>query len=122
MLIGEAAHVFPPIGAQGLNLGIRDIKDVIDVVSKHRDDPGSPDAMQAFDRKRRADVMMRSLGVHLLNGSLLSDALPTQLARSVGLSSLRAISPLRTYVMREGLSPGSGLTGIFSDLRKKIRR
>ena len=40
-LVGEAAHVFPPIGAQGLNLGIRDVEDIVRTAAEHRDDPGS---------------------------------------------------------------------------------
>src|SRR5690606_26781055 len=38
-LVGEAAHVFPPIGAQGLNLGIRDVAQLVEIVRKHPEDP-----------------------------------------------------------------------------------
>jgi len=122
MLVGEAAHVFPPIGAQGLNLGIRDIEDVVIASTGHRDDPGSPAAVAAYDRRRRPDVLARSGAVNLLNLSLLSDLLPAQMARGAGLSLLRSFAPLRGFFMREGMQPGSGLARMGTALREQIRR
>ncbi len=121
-LVGEAAHVFPPIGAQGLNLTIRDICDLTRIAAGNRDDPGSAEALSAYDRARRPDVLARAGAVNLLNISLLSDMLPAQLARSAGLGLLGGFSPLRALLMREGLQPGSGFTSILSDLREQIRR
>jgi 2-octaprenyl-6-methoxyphenol hydroxylase len=121
-LVGEAAHVFPPIGAQGLNLGMRDISDLSRIAAENRDDPGSEKALAAYDRERRPDILARAGAVSLLNLSLLSDMLPAQLARSAGLGLLGRIAPLRAFFMREGLQPGSGLASILSDLRDQIRR
>lgn len=121
-LIGEAAHVFPPIGAQGLNLGIRDIVDLIDVASKNRKDPGAAQALAAYDAKRRPDILARSSAVNLLNRSLLSDLLPAQMARGAGLGMLRALSPLRAFFMREGLQPGSGFEAMSGGLRRHAGR
>ena len=121
-LVGEAAHVFPPIGAQGLNLGIRDIQDLIDIASENRLDPGSKTALSAYDRRRRPDIFARTGAVNLLNISLLSNVIPAQLLRSAGLGVLGSFAPLRALFMREGLRPGSGLRSIFSDLRDQIRR
>lgn len=121
-LVGEAAHVFPPIGAQGLNLGIRDVQDLVHMLNEYADDPGSDAALARYDRLRRPDIVARSAGVNLLNRSLLSDLLPAQMARGLGLSLLGSISPLRSFFMREGLSPGSGWSGAVSDLGKQVRR
>lgn len=121
-LVGEAAHVFPPIGAQGLNLGIRDIVDLTDIARRNRGDPGSPAALAAYDAKRRPDILARSNAVNLLNRSLLSDMLPAQLARSAGLGMLGAFSPLRAFFMREGLHPGAGFAAMTSDLRRHAGR
>ncbi|MEW9837957.1 UbiH/UbiF family hydroxylase [Mesorhizobium marinum] len=121
-LVGEAAHVFPPIGAQGLNLGIRDVRDLVGIVGENIPDPGSDRAMAAYDRKRRPDVLARAGAVNLLNRSLLSDMLPAQIARSAGLGVVGGLAPLRALFMREGLQPGSGLASVFSDLREQIRR
>jgi 2-octaprenyl-6-methoxyphenol hydroxylase len=121
-LVGEAAHVFPPIGAQGLNLGIRDVEDIVRTATEHRDDPGSPAALAAYDRRRRPDILARSTAVNLLNISLLSDLLPAQMARSAGLSVLGALAPLRAFFMREGMQPGSGFARAVSALREQVRR
>ena len=121
-LVGEAAHVFPPIGAQGLNLGIRDVSDLVKIVTENRVDPGADSALAAYDRKRRPDVLARAGAVNLLNMSLLSDMLPAQLARSAGLGIVGGFAPLRALFMREGLQPGSGFARALDGLREQIRR
>ena len=112
-LVGEAAHIFPPIGAQGLNLGIRDVESLLDTVMRHSGDPGSAAALSAYDRSRRPDILARSSAVNMLNRSLLSDMLPVQLMRTAGLSLLGAAPPLRALFMREGLRTGSGFGSVF---------
>jgi 2-octaprenyl-6-methoxyphenol hydroxylase len=121
-LVGEAAHVFPPIGAQGLNLGIRDVEDIVRTAGENPDDPGSPAALATYDRRRRPDILARSTAVNLLNISLLSDMLPAQMARSAGLGLLGALAPVRAFFMREGMQPGSGLARIVSSLREQVGR
>lgn len=121
-LVGEAAHIFPPIGAQGLNLGVRDIRDLVDTIVVNSADPGAEQCLQTYDRKRRPDIVARTTAVTLLNKSLLSGMLPAQLARSIGLGALGGLAPLRAIFMREGLRPGSGLSGFLSDLREQVRR
>lgn len=113
-LIGEAAHGFPPIGAQGLNLSLRDIIALTELLGAVSDRPIAADAGSSFDRKRRADVYTRTLSVDLLNRSLLSDLLPVQMARAAGLHVLSGIGTLRSMVMREGIEPGRGLKALPS--------
>lgn len=105
-LVGEAAHVFPPIGAQGLNLGLRDVAALRDAVAE-RDDPGAEGAMTAYDAARRTDVRLRTGAVDALNRTLLSDLLPADLMRGAGLLALSRIGPLRRFVMRQGLAGGA---------------
>lgn len=113
VLVGEAAHVFPPIGAQGLNLGIRDIEGLLAALDGAPDgDPGSPAVLSAYERRRRPDITARTVAVDLLNRSLLSDMLPAQLARAAGLALLDAAPPLRSLFMREGLRTGSGFLNL----------
>ena len=107
-LVGEAAHVIPPIGAQGLNLGLRDaaaIGEIIVDAIRRGADPGTTEVLDAYDRARRADVGSRTLAVDWLNRSLLTDFLPAQATRGVGLYLLDRIAPLRRAVMREGVTP-----------------
>jgi 2-octaprenyl-6-methoxyphenol hydroxylase len=107
-LIGEAAHVLPPIGAQGLNLGFRDaaqIAELVAVANQRGDDVGSDALLARYDELRRADVASRTLAVDLLNRSLLTDFLPVQSLRGVGLYALDRIGPLRRLMMRQGIAP-----------------
>ena len=107
-LIGEAGHVMPPIGAQGLNLGLRDAATISELVVAARragEDIGGTALTDEFDRLRRADVTSRALAVDLLNRSLLSDFLPVQGARGLGLWLLDRVGPLRRAMMREGVGP-----------------
>jgi 2-octaprenyl-6-methoxyphenol hydroxylase len=107
-LIGEAAHVMPPIGAQGLNLGLRDAASIGELaVAAHREarDIGDPVVLARYERMRRADIDSRTLFIDLLNRSLLTDFLPVQGARGLGLYIIDRIGPLRRTVMREGVAP-----------------
>jgi 2-octaprenyl-6-methoxyphenol hydroxylase len=107
-LIGEAAHVLPPIGAQGLNLGLRDAATIAEIAVDARragEDLGGAPALARYDGLRRPDVMSRMAAVDLLNRTLLSDFLPFQAARQLSFFMLRAVGPLRRAVMREGVIP-----------------
>jgi 2-octaprenyl-6-methoxyphenol hydroxylase len=107
-LVGEAAHVIPPIGAQGLNLGLRDAADIADLVQKaiaSGEDPGARETLRRYDWARRPDVFSRSFVIDIANRSLLSDFLPMQSLRAAGLHLIGGIGPLRRLAMREGLSP-----------------
>ena len=94
-----------PIGAQGLNLGLRDAAAIAEIAAEHRDDPGMPDVIDRYDRERRADIMSRTIAVDLMNRSLLSGFLPVQGLRGIGLHMLNTIGPLRRAMMREGVMP-----------------
>jgi 2-octaprenyl-6-methoxyphenol hydroxylase len=110
VLVGEAAHVVPPIGAQGLNLGIRDAATIVEIVAdahQHGEDVGSPDVIRRYDQERRADIVTRTLAVDLLNRSLLADFLPAHGARGLSLYLVDRIGPLRRALMREGVTPAA---------------
>lgn len=102
VLVGEAAHLFPPIGAQGLNLGYRDVRALGRVLEGRRRDPGDASVTSAYDRARQGDIRLRTVAVDALNRSLLSGLLPVQGVRSAGLFALDRIPALRRAVMRLG--------------------
>ena len=107
-LVGEAAHVLPPIGAQGLNMGLRDAADIAEIAGHAMalgEDPGSPRVLARYQSARRADVMSRTFAIDMANRSLLSDLLPVQSLRAAGLHLIGSIGPLRRLAMREGLAP-----------------
>ncbi|TVR07884.1 MAG: UbiH/UbiF family hydroxylase [Salinarimonadaceae bacterium] len=106
--VGEAAHVFPPIGAQGLNLGLRDVASLRDAAVAGQDrgeELGSASMLRRYERDRRLDVRARTAGVDMLNRTLLSGFPPADLLRGAGLRVLSAFGPLRRFVMREGVTP-----------------
>jgi len=109
-LVGEAAHRLPPIGAQGLNLGLRDAATIAELAvaaDRAGADIGGPDVLSRYDAQRRTDVTARIVAVDLLNRSLLSDFLPTQGVRGLGLYLMNRVGGLRRAVMREGVDPSA---------------
>jgi 2-octaprenyl-6-methoxyphenol hydroxylase len=107
-LVGEAAHVLPPIGAQGLNMGLRDAADIAEIVRDAMasgEDPGAAQTLKHYVSKRRADVASRIFVVDIANRSLLSAFLPMQSLRAAGLHLIGSFGPLRRIAMREGLAP-----------------
>jgi 2-octaprenyl-6-methoxyphenol hydroxylase len=107
-LVGEAAHVIPPIGAQGLNMGLRDAADIAAIVREalaSGEDPGAPRVLKAYDSARRGDVLSRTFAIDWANRSLLNDFLPLQSLRAAGLHLVGSVGPIRRLAMREGLAP-----------------
>jgi 2-octaprenyl-6-methoxyphenol hydroxylase len=105
-LVADAGHFFPPIGAQGLNLGLRDVAQLVESLENHgRLDAGDPKALAHYDKRRHGDVATRTISVDLMNRSLLIHALPVDFMRSAGLAAMASIGPLRRALMREGVAP-----------------
>lgn len=106
LLVGEAGHVLPPIGAQGLNLGVRDAAAAarhVAAAQAERRDVGGLAVIAAFARDRAADVWTKTAATDLLNRSLMTGLAPAHAIRGAGLAALEAIGPLRRFVMRQGL-------------------
>ncbi|MEH2477586.1 2-octaprenyl-6-methoxyphenol hydroxylase [Nitrobacteraceae bacterium AZCC 2146] len=108
VLVGEAAHVLPPIGAQGLNMGLRDAADIAEIVghAMHSgEDIGASPVLSRFEKARRSDISSRTFAIDMANRSLLSDLLPMQMLRGIGMHLMGSVGPLRRLAMREGLAP-----------------
>jgi 2-octaprenyl-6-methoxyphenol hydroxylase len=106
----------PPIGAQGLNLGLRDAAALADCVAdalRRGQDPGGLAVLTSYARARQLDVLSRTVGVDLLNRSLLTSLAPIQAARGLVLAGLNALAPLRRMVMRAGLAPPASLPSLM---------
>lgn len=111
VLIAEAAHVLPPIGAQGLNLSMRDVNLLADTIMnavKTGQDIGGEVVLAAYEKSRQRDIAMRYHGVDLLNSMVANDNPFIRGLRRIGLRGLSIATPLRHYLMSEGLSPKSG--------------
>jgi len=112
ILIGEAAHVVPPIGAQGLNMSLRDAAQAADLM-EGEDDPGSPAIMADYDARRRRDVQPRQQVIDLMNRSLLSGFVALESGRAAGMTLLSQFGPLRRAVMQYGLAPSTNLPRVM---------
>jgi 2-octaprenyl-6-methoxyphenol hydroxylase len=108
ILIGEAAHVVPPIGAQGLNMSLRDAALAADLILASKD-AGSDGLMAEYNALRRAEVLPRQQLIDLMNKSLLLGLLPLDGARALSLSALHYVGPLKRFIMEHGMQPKRNL-------------
>jgi 2-octaprenyl-6-methoxyphenol hydroxylase len=106
LLVGEAAHVVPPIGAQGLNMSFRDVALAADLLLPFGA-TDIADVTRNFESRRKREVVPRQQLISATNLSLLHDALPLDALRASTLWAIRSLAPLRDSVMRLGL----GLNG-----------
>ena len=99
-LIAEAAHVVPPIGAQGLNMSLADLSALLDLMAA---DPGNQAALDRYARARRPEALVRLLGIDALNRASMLTPRPLRDLRAAALGGLYALAPVRRTMMRAGL-------------------
>ena len=102
-LMAEAAHVMPPIGAQGLNMSLADLAALIDLAVADPAGLGGTAMLQAFENKRHLEVKARLAGIDLLNRtSMLGEPFLRDL-RAGALNALYSLGPVRKTLMKAGL-------------------
>jgi 2-octaprenyl-6-methoxyphenol hydroxylase len=105
-LVGEAAHVIHPIAGQGLNIGIRDIAALAEIVIDARRlglDIGDPSLLERYERWRRADALMLGAVTDGLNRLFSNTNMPVRLARDVGLAIVNRLPPLKRLLMQHAM-------------------
>ena len=102
-LVAEAAHVVPPIGAQGLNMSLRDIATLRDLAAASPDRLGDRPMLDAYARARLPDMRARVAGITALNRISMMSAQPLRDLRARGLDALYAAAPVRRGLMQLGL-------------------
>jgi 2-octaprenyl-6-methoxyphenol hydroxylase len=108
-LIAEAAHVLHPLGAQGLNLSLRDAATLAEEIAdaaRSGLDIGSHATLHRYEFRRRADIQTRLMGTDGLNRMVSNNIGLLRTLRSIGLKTIDAIEPLRRFAMNEGVVPG----------------
>ncbi len=102
-LIAEAAHVLPPIGAQGLNMSLADIATLLDLCAANRDDPGAPYVLDQYARARHPDIKLRIAGINALNRASQTNNPMLQSLREKGIAMIVGAAPIRRRLMSLGL-------------------
>jgi 2-octaprenyl-6-methoxyphenol hydroxylase len=107
MLIAEAAHAFSPLGAQGLNLSLRDVSGLSSIIVEALqlgEDIGSQSVLNRYEERRRLDIKSRTDGVNGYNRLVSNNIEILRLMRRAGLKSLDTIPALKKIVMKQGLA------------------
>jgi 2-octaprenyl-6-methoxyphenol hydroxylase len=102
-LIAEAAHVVPPIGAQGLNMSLADIAALLSLAQADRASLGSFAMLETYHRMRHTEIALRLRGVDLLNRAAMAGAPGLRRLRAGALDTLYALAPVRQTLMKAGL-------------------
>ena len=100
-LIAEAAHVVPPIGAQGLNMSLGDLTALLAVSTPET--LGEPGPLEAYQRRRWPEVKLRLAGVDALNRASMMASQPLRDARAATLHALYSLAPVRKGLMQLGI-------------------
>ena len=102
-LMAEAAHVVPPIGAQGLNMSLADLRVLLDLAQDNRADIGNAQMLDTYHRKRHLEVQARVTGIDALNRASMMGAQGLRDLRATALNALYSVAPIRKTLMRAGL-------------------
>lgn len=102
-LIAEAAHVVPPIGAQGLNMSLADLACLLDLAKTAPERLGDRSMLQSYHRRRWPEVKARVLGIDLLNRTSMLSPRPLRDLRASALNALYSLKPVRRTLMKAGL-------------------
>ena len=102
-LIAEAAHVVPPIGAQGLNMSLGDLRVLLELACDNREDPGQQKLLDRFHKARHTEVQTRVTGIDLLNRASMAEKQVLRDVRASGLNALYSLAPVRKTLMQMGL-------------------
>lgn len=107
-LAAEAAHVLSPIGAQGLNLSLRDVATLAETLvdaARLGEDIGSHNVLSRYERRRRADIKSHVIGIDGLNRVVANDLGLLRDLRRLGLKGLDTIPALKNFITHQGLAP-----------------
>jgi 2-octaprenyl-6-methoxyphenol hydroxylase len=109
-LVGDAAHGVHPIAGQGLNLGLRDVAALAEVVveaARRGEDIGTPDVLERYQGWRRFNSVALALGMDTVNRLFSNDNPILRAGRDLGMGVVQSIGPLRRGFMLQA----AGLSG-----------
>ena len=102
-LVAEAAHVVPPIGAQGLNMSLGDMRVLLELAQAAPERLGDRAMLETYHKRRHGEVKLRVTGIDVLNRASMVHAQPLRDARAMGLNAIYSLAPVRKTLMQIGL-------------------
>lgn len=102
-LMAEAAHVVPPIGAQGLNMSLGDLRSLLELAEARPEGLGDAEMLNAYHKARHSEILLRVKGIDLLNRTSMLAPRPLRDLRALGLNALYSLAPVRKTLMQMGL-------------------
>ncbi|MDM8166839.1 UbiH/UbiF family hydroxylase [Roseovarius sp.] len=102
-LVAEAAHVVPPIGAQGLNMSLGDMRVLLELAQAAPERLGDRAMLDEYHRRRHPEVRLRVTGIDMLNRASMVHSQPLRDARAMGLNAIYSLAPVRKTLMQLGL-------------------
>lgn len=118
-LVGDAAHAVHPLAGQGLNLGLRDVASLAEIVADRMRlglDPGDAETLAAYQRARRFDVVSSSIGMDALNRLFSNDVAPLRFLRDLGLRIVDRAPTLKSLFMAEAAGAGASAPRLLRGL------
>jgi 2-octaprenyl-6-methoxyphenol hydroxylase len=116
-LVGDAAHTMHPIAGQGLNIGLRDVAALAEVVVEAKRlglDLGSPAVLERYQRWRRFDNQVLLSVTDSMNWLFSNDLGPVRLVRDLGMAAVNRMGPLKRLFMRHAM-------GVVGELPRLLR-
>lgn len=108
MLIAEAAHAMSPIGAQGLNLSLRDVATAAETIidaARLGQDVGKETVLHQYTKRRQIDIKTRFTGVDSYNRIVSNNISLLRGIRRAGLKTMQSMPALKSFMMEQSLSP-----------------
>lgn len=102
-LLAEAAHVLPPIGAQGLNMSLADLRVLLELAQAAPEKMGERAMLETYTRRRHTEVRARVMGIDTLNRASMIAAPTLRDLRAQALNALYSVAPVRRTLMKAGL-------------------
>lgn len=117
-LIGDAAHGIHPVAGQGLNLGLRDVAALTELILEHhrgKQDWGDKNLLETYQKSRKSDTLLMSIFTDGLNRIFSNDFATARLGRKIGLKLLNNIKPLKDNIISQSM-------GTFGKIPNIIKR
>lgn len=117
-LVADAAHAIHPIAGQGLNLGLRDVAELVALIIEANNegrDISNPELLEAYESARRPDNMLMAAATDSLNRLFSNDVAPVRLLRRIGLRMVQAAPVARKFFIRQAMGTSGMLPRLIRD-------